>query len=87
MNSDDVIGGSTTFTMMSTTSLFQSENPKVFGAVVKALKRAQEMIAADKKGAASVLLKAMGGKRWTLEELVEILDEPGTKYTRSRRTS
>jgi NitT/TauT family transport system substrate-binding protein len=56
MNSDDVIGGSTTFTMMSTTSLFQSENPKVFGAVVKALKRAQEMIAADKKGAASVLL-------------------------------
>jgi hypothetical protein len=54
---------------------------------VKALKRAQEMIAADKKGAASVLLKAMGGKRWTLEELVEILDEPGTKYTRSRRTS
>jgi NitT/TauT family transport system substrate-binding protein len=31
MNSDDVIGGSTTFTMMSTTSLFQSENPKVFG--------------------------------------------------------
>jgi NitT/TauT family transport system substrate-binding protein len=81
MNSDDVMGGSTTFTMMSTTSRFQSENPKVFGAVVKALKRAQEMIAEDKKNAAAVLLEAMGGKGWTVEELVEILNEPGTKYT------
>jgi NitT/TauT family transport system substrate-binding protein len=81
MNSDAVMGGSTTFTMMSTTSRFQSENPKVFGAVVKALKRAQEMIAEDKKNAAAVLLEAMGGKGWTVEELVEILNEPGTKYT------
>ncbi len=81
MNSDDVMGGSTTFTMMSTTSRFQSENPKVFGAVVKALKRAQEMIAEDKKAAAAVLLEAMGGKGWSVEELVEILNEPGTKYT------
>ncbi|MBM0207022.1 ABC transporter substrate-binding protein [Micromonospora sp. STR1s_5] len=81
MNSDDVMGGSTTFTMMSTTSRFQSENPKLFGAVVKALKRAQEMIAEDKKNAAAVLLEAMGGKGWTVEELVAILNEPGTKYT------
>jgi NitT/TauT family transport system substrate-binding protein len=81
MNSDDVMGGSTTFTMMSTTSRFQSENPKVFGAVVKALKRAQEMIAADKPNAAAVLLEAMGGKGWMIEDLVEILNDPGTKYT------
>ncbi|NNM72829.1 ABC transporter substrate-binding protein [Enterovirga aerilata] len=81
MNSDDVMGGSTTFTMMSTTSRFQSENPKVFGAVVKALKRAQEMIGEDRRAAAAVLLEAMGGKGWTVDELVEILNEPGTKYT------
>lgn len=81
MNSDDVMGGSTTFTMMSTTTRFQKENPKVFGAVLKALKRAQEMIAEDRKGAAAVLLEAMGGKGWSVEELVDILNEPGTKYT------
>ena len=81
MNSDDVIGGSTTFTMMSTTTRFQSENPKLTAAVVKALKQAQQMIADDKRNAASVLLESMGGKGWTVDELVEILDDPTTKYT------
>ena len=81
MNSDDVMGGSTTFTMMSTTTRFQAENPKVTAAVLKALKQAQKMIAEDKRNAASVLLESMGGKGWSVDELVAILDDPGTKYT------
>ena len=81
MNSDDVMGGSTTFTMMSTTTRFQTENPKVTAAVLKALKQAQEMIVEDKRNAASVLLESMGGKGWTVDELVEILNDPSTKYT------
>ncbi len=81
MNSDDVMGGSTTFTMMSTTTKFRTENPKVYGAVLKALKRAQEMIAEDRKNAASVLLESMGGKGWSVEDLVAILGDPTTKYT------
>ncbi len=81
MNSDDVIGGSTTFTMMSTTSRFQSENPKLFAAVTKALRRAQELIGEDRRKAAELLLESMGGKGWSVDELVAILNEPGTKYT------
>ena len=81
MNSDDVMGGSTTFTMMSTTTKFRSENPKLTAAVLKALKQAQAMIIADKRNAASVLLESMGGKGWSVDELVAILDDPGTKYT------
>jgi NitT/TauT family transport system substrate-binding protein len=81
MNSDDVMGGSTTFTMMSTTTKFQAENPKLTAAVLRALKQAQAMIVADKRNAASVLLESMGGKGWTVDELVEILNDPGTKYT------
>jgi NitT/TauT family transport system substrate-binding protein len=81
MNSDDVMGGSTTFTMMSTTTKFQTENPKVTAAVLKALKQAQEMIAKDKPNAAAVLLESMGGKGWSVDELVTILNDPGTKYT------
>ena len=81
MNSDDVMGGSTTFTMMSTTTRFQSENPKLTAAVLKALQQAQAMIAADKRNAAAVLLESMGGKGWSVDELVEILNDPGTKYT------
>lgn len=81
MSSDDVMGGSTTFTMMSTTSKFQAENPKVHAVVVKALKRAQEMIGQDKNAAATVLLKSMGGKGWDVAELVAILNDPKTRYT------
>lgn len=81
MTSDDVMGGSTTFTLMSTTTRFQTENPKLTAAVLKALKQAQAMIIADKRNAAAVLLESMGGKGWTVDELTEILNDPGTKYT------
>src|SRR5262249_25064467 len=37
MTSDDVMGGSTTFTMLSTTTAFQQKSPKVYRAVLKAL--------------------------------------------------
>ena len=81
MNSDDIMGGSTTFTLMSTTAKFQTENPKLCAAVLKALKRAQEMIAEDKRNAAAILLDSMGGKGWSVDELVAILNDPTTKYT------
>lgn len=80
MTSDDVMGGSTTFTMMSTTTKFQQENPKLYAATVKALARAQEMIGEDKKAAAEVLLASMGGKGYSVDELVNILNDPTTKY-------
>ncbi|OZI17984.1 ABC transporter substrate-binding protein [Bordetella genomosp. 7] len=82
MNSDDVMGGSTTFTMVSTTTRFASENPKVYAAFVAALKQAQEMIKADKRAAAEVLIESMGGgKTFSVDDMVAILDDPATKYT------
>ncbi len=39
------------------------------------------MIKKDKKAAAQVLLESMGGKGWTVDELVEILDQPDIYYT------
>ena len=64
--SDDVMGGATTFTMISTTTKFHDENPKAYAAFVAALKQSFEMIRADKKAAAQVLLDSMGGKGWTV---------------------
>lgn len=82
MNSDDVMGGSTTFTMVYTTSKFFNENPKVYGAFVRALKEAQEMIVADKRTAAGVLLDSMGGSRaGSVDDMTAILNDPATKYT------
>ena len=82
MNSDDVMGGSTTFTMVSTTQKFRDENPKVYAAFVAALKDAQAMIQSDRRAAAGVLIESMGGTgAGSVEEMVAILDDPATKYT------
>jgi NitT/TauT family transport system substrate-binding protein len=81
MTSDDVMGGSTTFTMISTTTKFRTENPKVYAAFVDALVEAQRMINADKRAAAQTLLETMTGSGWSLDELVAILDDPKLKYT------
>ena len=77
----DVMGGSTTFTMISTTARFHKENPKVYGAFLAALKEANQRIATDKPGAAKVLLTSMGGKGWEISELVAILNDKDIKYT------
>ena len=82
MNTDDVMGGSTTFTMISTTQKFHDQNPKVYAAFVAALKEAQDMIAKDKEGAVKVLLESMGGSNaGSAEDMMAILNDPTTKYT------
>jgi sulfonate transport system substrate-binding protein len=80
LTSDDVMGGSTTFTMISTTSKFRQENPRVFAAVLKALEEANRMIAADKNMAADLLVTSEGGGL-TREEIVEVLNDPHVKFT------
>lgn len=79
-NTDDVMGGSTTFTMVSTTTRFHDENPKVYAAFVAALEEAHKMIEEDKEGAAKVLIASMGGSG-DLKEMIEILNDPAIKYT------
>ena len=81
MNSDDVMGGSTTFTMISTTQKFHDANPQVAAVFVASLKEAQDIIRSDKRAAAAILLESMGGRGWTLDELAGMLDDPEIKYT------
>jgi ABC-type multidrug transport system fused ATPase/permease subunit len=86
--SDQVMGGATTFTMISTTTKFRDENPKVCAAVLKALEEANQMIVADKESAAKLLLTAEGEGGFTLQEIVDVLgdpadqvhDDPGTHH-------
>lgn len=81
-STDDVMGGSTTFTMVSTTSRFREQNPKVFAAVLKALEEANRRIIADKKTAAEILLASTGGEKgFSVDEIVKTLDDPRVKFT------
>jgi NitT/TauT family transport system substrate-binding protein len=82
LTTDDVMGGSTTFTMVSTTAKFREQNPKVFGAVLKALEDANRRIIADKKTAAQILLASTGGEKgFSVDEIVEVLNDPHVKFT------
>jgi NitT/TauT family transport system substrate-binding protein len=82
LTSDDVMGGSSTFTMVSTTAKFREQNPKVFIAVLKALEEANRRIISDKKTAATILLESTGGEKgFSLSEIVEVLNDPHVKFT------
>ena len=81
MNSYDVTGGTTTFTMMSTTRAFHDGNPKVVAAVLAALEEAMAMIEADRLAAADVLVAARGDAGLSREELAELLADPEIEFT------
>jgi NitT/TauT family transport system substrate-binding protein len=81
MSSDDVMGGATTFTMLSTTARFRSENPVAYAAVLGALEEANAMIRADPTTAARVLIEADGGGGFTPGEIVAVLEDPDIEFT------
>jgi sulfonate transport system substrate-binding protein len=81
MTTDDVMGGSTTFTMMSTTARFRERNPKVYAAVLAALEEANRMIVADKQAAAELLFSSSGESGFSVPEIVEVLNDPQIKFT------
>lgn len=82
LTTDDILGGSTTFTMVSTTSRFREQNPKLFGAVLRALEEANRRIIADKKTAAEILLASTAGEKgFSVGEIVAALNDPHVKFT------
>lgn len=81
MSSYDVMGGSTTFTMVSTTSRFRDENPQLYAAFLAALEEANRMIVDDPAAAADVLIQAGGSGGFSRDELVDILADPEIRFT------
>jgi NitT/TauT family transport system substrate-binding protein len=82
LTTDDVMGGSSTFSMVSTTAKFREQNPKVFAAVLKALEEANRRIISDKNAAAQILLESTGGERgFSVSEIVEVLSDSHVKFT------
>jgi NitT/TauT family transport system substrate-binding protein len=81
MTSDDVMKGSTTFTMLSTTSAFRERNPRIYAAVLKALDEANAMIQADKKMSADLLLASTTESGFSADEILEMINDPAVKFT------
>jgi NitT/TauT family transport system substrate-binding protein len=81
MSTDDVLGGATTFTMLSTTERFHDQHPDLYRAVLGALAEAQAMIRDDPPLAARVLAAAGEGGGFDEAELVEVLEDPDIQFT------
>ena len=81
MTSDDVMGGSTTFTMLSTTRKFRDENPEIYRAVLRALEDATTRISSDPRDAAGILLASTPDSGFSVDETIAMLKDPGVKFT------
>src|SRR5262249_46644599 len=81
MTSDSVMGGSTTFTMISTTSAFKEHNPAAVSAVLAALGEANRRIQSEKESAAEVLKATAGDGGLSAQGIVDILGDPAIKLT------
>jgi NitT/TauT family transport system substrate-binding protein len=62
LNSFDVLGGSHSFTVSWTSKKFHDENPKLYGALIAALKEATEILNADKAAAAHLWIEDSNSK-------------------------
>src|SRR5262245_40285866 len=80
LTSTDYFGGGLSFNVIATSAKFRTQNPKLYGVFLAALKEATEFINADKKRAAEIYLKASGDKM-PVDELVGILGDPAIRYT------
>ncbi|MGA1741131.1 MAG: ABC transporter substrate-binding protein [Pseudohongiellaceae bacterium] len=81
MTTDEVMGGATTFTMLSTTSAFHAENPEIIAAVIAALEEAQQFILDDPESAADVLIRVQGNAGLAQDEIAALLQDPDIHFS------
>ena len=81
LNSNEVTGGATTFTMLSTTAAWRESNPEAYSAVLAALEEAIAMIGADRLAAADALIAARGDAGLDREALAAVLANPEIVFT------
>jgi NitT/TauT family transport system substrate-binding protein len=81
MNSDDVMGGATTFTMMYARADFRAAHPLVYAAVLGALEEANTWIAANKRAAAQLLVDKRSAGGLPVDDIVAVLNDPAVVFT------
>lgn len=81
LNSDDVLGGPTTFTNIFSSSKFRNANPKTYRAVLAAFREAIDRINKDKRWAAQVYLSVSNDKKSTHADILKQLEDPNIQFT------
>ena len=81
LDTNAILGGATTFTMLSTTAKFRDANPALYSAVLAALQDATGEIRANPRAAAEILFAAEPAAGFSADELVEVLGDPDIEFT------
>ncbi len=81
LNSDDVLGGPTTFSNIFSSSKFRNANPRTYKAALAAFTEAIALINKDKKWAAQVYLNVSGDKKSTVTEILKQLEDTNIQFT------
>jgi NitT/TauT family transport system substrate-binding protein len=81
LNTNQVMGGAATFTMLSTTGAWREANPGAYAAVLAALEEAIALIGADPLAAADALIAARDDAGLGRDELAAILADPDIRFT------
>jgi NitT/TauT family transport system substrate-binding protein len=81
LDTDDIMGGATTFTMLSTTARYREANPVAYAAVIAALEEANQLIRSNPRAAAEILFAAESAAGFSVDELVEVLRDPDIRFT------
>ena len=79
LTSTDLFDEPLSFNVIATTSKFRTQNPKLYGAFLAALREATDFINTDKRRAAEVYIKVSGDKT-PIETLMEVLADPAIQY-------
>ena len=80
LNSFDVLGGSTSFTVAWTSRKFHDENPKLYQALLAALEEATQILNADKPAGAALWIEDSKSKL-PLDMVAGIIAGPQVKWT------
>ncbi len=81
LSSYDILGGRATAVLVSSTSRFRAENPKVYRAFLDALAEAMALINRDKMAAAKAYLGLARDSRDSVEDIHRIISAPDYAYT------
>ena len=80
LNSFDVMDGPHTFTVAWTTAKFRERNPVLYQALIAAMREATEMLAKDRRAAATYWIKDVGSKL-PLDMVDQVVSGPQVRWT------
>lgn len=81
LKSYDILGGPATLTMVWGSTRYASEHPQIHAAFWNALQESTKRINADKRAAAQIYLKASNDRKSTVEEILQLLEDPEIVYS------